>query len=215
MGLADLPVVPAAVIFCRVALVGSLGVGSGFLVPLFGSRWYRGILCPVPTLALLPFVLSFSQIWEPDLQLVWVRGWFMLSEGSEGLRSQFLVCKINWTDLNDVLWDDFGEPCIRHRGTYPAATSAGAACAACRPAAPAMQRWGSGDGRKNCKKQHLLGAGTACSYRSWWGWVLRSAQSFSFWSSTPGYESGFSRNKQFFAFILKLNDLLLNYVIAA
>lgn len=206
--------------FCGVALVGSLGVGSSFPDPMFASRCYHGILCPVSTLALLPFVLSFIQIWEPDLQLVWVRGWFMLSEGSEGLRSQFLVCKINWAELNEVLWDDFGEPYIGHRDTLQQrglvlpvlpVLPAGRRPLWCRDGAVGM-------GGRTAKNSISLGlalpAPTSCDgdkcsevhipspfevnamfYTRIWVWVFQK-------------QTGF-------AFILKLNYLLLSYVIAA
>lgn len=68
-------------------------------VPALERQWYQGVLHPIPTLAPLPLIFSLTKIWEPDLHLTWVRGWFMLSEGSERLHSQFLICKINWADL--------------------------------------------------------------------------------------------------------------------
>lgn len=101
-GLSRAGVVPAAVLVCVV---------SSPLVPAFLGWYCHASYLPVPTPASLSFVFILIKIWEPDFQLVWVRGWFMLSEGSEGLRSQFLICKINWSELNEILRDGFGELC--------------------------------------------------------------------------------------------------------
>lgn len=112
LGWADPLSIPADMSICVVTLVSSLVVSSSLPVPALERQWYQGILHPISTLVPLPFIFSLIKICEPDLQLAWVRGWFMLSERSEGLHSQFIVCKINWAELNDILCDVFGELCI-------------------------------------------------------------------------------------------------------